>query len=116
MNAGTGHNATLANGARMTKITVDAAMIAYASRRSRRPAGRLDRTFDRSSAATSDTAKPDTGKSDMGFRNRVGIATQRQSPRPVAVARNGGVFADILDGSGHGTNRNRQKFYWSFRD
>jgi hypothetical protein len=38
----------------------------------------------------------------MGFRNPLGIATQRQPPRRGAVAPNGGVFADILDGSGYG--------------
>jgi hypothetical protein len=38
----------------------------------------------------------------MGFRNRLGIATQRQPPRLVVVARSGGVFADILDGNGYG--------------
>jgi hypothetical protein len=38
----------------------------------------------------------------MEFCNRLDITTQRQPPRPCAVALNGGVFADILDGSGYG--------------
>jgi hypothetical protein len=38
----------------------------------------------------------------MEFCNRLGIATQRQPPGPGAVARNSGIFADILDGSGYG--------------
>src|SRR3984957_21130842 len=69
MNAGTGPGATLANGTRMRKTTEEAAIIAQAHRRWRRPAGKFDRKSVRSSAATSDTAT-----STMGFRQSLGIA------------------------------------------
>ena len=50
------------------------------------------------------------------FRHSLGIATQGQRRRQGAVARDKRFLAHILHDSGHGTNRNRQKFYWSFRD
>src|ERR1700722_10554495 len=102
MNAGTGRSATLANGTRMRKITVEAAMIAQANQRSRSPAGTSDRTSVRSSAATLDTAK-----SDIGIRHNRDIATQWQRRRRGTVARDKRFLAYILDDSRYGADRNR---------
>jgi hypothetical protein len=46
----------------------------------------------------------------MGF---LGIATQWQRQRHRAVARDERFLAHILDDSGYGASRNRQKFYRS---